>query len=106
MDTEERAAIGAEGRKCSNCRFYFDPDEQCRRRPPLFDRGLAFHDSELLRDIAWSLRKISKSEGDPNVDDEVMEDGGESCQDNGRWPYAGGNDWCGEFQPGNPRRRS
>lgn len=86
--------------RCGNCLFY-GPEETCRRRPPVLQRLLDFHNSEILRDIAWTLREIAKMDppdekGDP-LHVEAPECEYDSCRC--RWPYVDVDDWCGEYRP-------
>jgi hypothetical protein len=80
--------------RCGDCRFFFSDDDQCRRHAPARIDWLAHHDSELLRDIAWSLRAIAKL-GEPNKYDELFTISAEVNEE--EWPSTTVNDWCGEF---------
>jgi len=80
-------------RRCGDCDFYHVDNEECRRHAPTRrNRMLDYHNSELLRDIAWSVRTMANIE-EPGKYDE-MNDEPEMFS---KWPYMDENDWCGEF---------
>jgi len=82
--------------RCDACRFFESGDDECRRYAPrLMSPGLDFHNSELLRDIAWSFRQHANIE-EPTAFDTVSTDAHEAAQR--RWPYVAPDDWCGEFE--------
>ena len=81
---------------CKECRFFESRLEECRRRAPVPSRRwLDFHNSELLRDIAWTLRQAHNVE-EPNSHDDICQEATECGQE--RWPHVDEKDWCGEFE--------
>jgi hypothetical protein len=89
--------------RCGDCRFYQSDGEQCRRRAPSDYHAekiwIDYHNSELLRDIAWSLRELAKIE-EPNPKDTQDDLNREATEANygDRWPYVDVDEWCGEFE--------
>jgi hypothetical protein len=86
--------------RCGSCRFFHDRENECRRYAPRMlypkKKWLDIHNSELLRDIAWSVRAMAAI-GDPKSEyDDLMKEATE-CSDQ-CWPRVESDDWCGEFE--------
>jgi hypothetical protein len=80
--------------ECETCRFY--REKECRRRAPVTFNFLLYHELELLRDIAWSVRLLAKlpvGEADYDVKTEASE-----MTSWGAWPNVQPYDWCGEWE--------
>ena len=60
-------------------------------------KWLDYHNSELLRDIAWTLRVAHDIEKPDDHDDLNIE--ATQVFDDDRWPTVDADDWCGEFEP-------
>jgi hypothetical protein len=60
-------------------------------------KWLDIHNSELLRDIAWSMRELAHIE--PPKEDDVLEDLNQEATEcwEDKWPRVEQDDWCGEF---------
>ena len=87
--------------QCKNCRFFNSLMFECRRyapRPSQYpqQKWLDYHNSELLRDIAWTLR-MGHSIEKPDKDDDLCTMATEVIDDD-RWPTVDKEDWCGEFE--------
>ena len=91
--------------RCGDCKFYMFRDaeglaiEECRRNAPHVQPAMRFTNTELLRDIAWSLRAIAKIDPPEDAWDDLNIEATEQSDKGERWPYADEDDWCGEFQP-------
>jgi hypothetical protein len=91
--------------RCGDCKFYMFRDaeglpiEQCRRHAPSTYPAMRFTHTELVRDIAWSLRAIAEIEPPDDPRDDLNIEATEQTDSGERWPYADEDDWCGEFQP-------
>jgi hypothetical protein len=81
---------------CKNCRYFAHNHSECRRHAPRGARGLNYHNSELLRDVAWSMRNMANIEA-PKEDDTSDDLNIEAYQLSLRWPFVEDTDWCGEF---------
>jgi hypothetical protein len=89
-------------RECRHCAFYESLAFECRRyapRPAQYPRmqSLDLHNSELLRDIAWTLHVAHEIEA-PSKYDDLNTDAAQVVDDD-RWPTVDPDDWCGEFEP-------
>ena len=87
---------------CKDCRFFEKQYRECRRRAPKMDypkkMWIDIHDSELLRDIAWSLRVMAGIKT-PAREDDLDDLNQESTElDDALWPRVELDDWCGEFE--------
>jgi len=83
-------------RRCGDCDFFYEENDECRRHAPRRGRyhpGLDAHNSELLRDIAWSARTMANIE-EPSLGDDMRNEPEIYRSD---WPHVTENDWCGEF---------
>lgn len=74
---------------------------ECRRHAPrpapyAQMKWLAYHNSELLRDIAWTLRVAHDIET-PEKYDDLNKEATEVFGDD-KWPTVDEDDWCGEFE--------
>lgn len=88
--------------ECNNCRFHVE--DECRRRPPAPHNFLLFYQLELVRDIAVSLRKLSRREitDDPlNPLDDVTLEATEAAKE-ASWPEVLPYEWCGEWETNTP----
>ncbi len=84
---------------CANCRFY--RDDYCCRYAPRPWNYLKYYELELIRDIAWSLRYLSKTET-PSHLDELATEATAAVQET-RWPDVREDEWCGEWEPAHDR---
>jgi hypothetical protein len=91
--------------QCSECKFFEDQDEECRRYAPRMlypkKKWLDIHSTELLHDIAWSLRTLAKldlPERLNDLEDDVLNREAVEMSDEA-WPRVNPTDWCGEFKP-------
>jgi len=83
-------------RRCGDCKFFSEEDEECRRYAPRPEfRLLINHNSELLRDLAWSLRTLAGIER-PSKHDDLMVSADEVSEE--QWPSVVADEWCGEFE--------
>ena len=86
-------------RPCSQCDFYYEPESECRRYAPRMEypkkKWLDIHNSELLRDIVWTLRIAHGIKRPDDPGDYINEEATEIVDE--LWPRVGEDDWCGEF---------
>ncbi len=89
-------------RACRHCAFYNGLLFECRRyapRPALYNqmKSLDLHNSELLRDIAWTLHVAYDIEAPPKGDD-LNQGASDVAGEEDKWPTVDPDDWCGEFE--------
>lgn len=94
-----------EQRHCETCAYFHVAPQpiysiygECRRHAPHPHNWLRFHEAELLRDIAWTLRVIGKVE-EPSERDDLATEATEVMH-SATWPEVEPTDWCGDWREG------
>lgn len=94
-------------KRCDTCRYWRvregtqshhadDVEGDCRRRAPQPFNYLLFHELELLREMAWTLRALADLEEPPRYD--VLHTEAMSAMEAASWPRVNGDGWCGEWE--------
>jgi hypothetical protein len=84
---------------CAGC-FYSRGEEndflRCHRHAPTPFSFYRFYDSDILRDVAWSLRDMTDRHTEDKSDDVNIEP--TEAMGSSQWPEVFLDGWCGEWK--------
>lgn len=89
--------------QCGNCYFVYKstrtPDyTECRKHAPKANDFLTLHYLELIRDLSWSLRIMSRRT-DTLLDCSELNTESWEVTNFVTWPVVMETEWCGEWEP-------